>query len=91
MIGVLVKKNGRVLEKNAYQGDVTKSLELIEKERQKRPALEFHVYNEKDLDWEEFTGAALEPERTPLQQEWDAIKGKQSEAILFLGKILGLE
>lgn len=89
MIGVLVKKEGSVVKKKVYDGDIKTALELIGSERLNHPEFEYNIFDENGSDWGVFENTGTG--KSEDQIEWDKVKDNDKQAIKFIAKKLKLE
>lgn len=91
MIGVLVRKDGKNIEKNQYEGDVDSIISLIERDRERNPGKLYVIYHDSQPDWSEFETAEIEEKETEEKRQWRLVKSDPVKALSFLAKRLGLE
>jgi len=89
MIGVIVKKDGKVIEKNSLAGDEQKNFAAVVKLQSENTDKEYICYNDKEMD--EFNSIQVENREGDLNKEWSKLKSKATEVEIFLAKVLGLD
>jgi len=89
MLGIVVKKDGRTIDKLVRFGDEGDFLAIATEDAEKNGNT-LDVY--RDDDWNTFEAISVDPPESPDQTEWDAQKQLGPEAaISFLARKLGLE
>lgn len=89
MVGVIVKKDGRIVEKWVMAGDDRANFDLAVKTQAENPDKEFVVYN--DSERAEFEAHEVDRRQTPYQAEWTQLQEKASDIEKLFARMLGLE
>lgn len=80
--GVLIKKNGVLVDKRVYAGDTSNLDKMLVDE-----GVNYEIFDDTDPL---FSQATLEITKTQEQLDWETAKATET-ALVFLGKKLGLE
>lgn len=89
MIGLIIKENGKVVDKNLLDGNDEKNFMNIVELQKSNKDKEYILYNDSEI--ETFNSVEIEKNKSNDQVEWDKLKDKATPTEKLFAKVLGLD